>query len=514
MSTAQSAAIPRKTNKWLKRALGCLLAVSATGLLLEIALHALVLGDTQHGTRLRHARLYADRRSEAFYYQLDQHLRREPGELPLELENAQLGWVDPAFDRVSFAHTREADLAGRRPVLLFGDSYARCMCDELNCFEGLMEHSEWAASHRLYNYGVRGYGIDQVAILMRAVLPQWQDRNPLVVIGIYMEDDLDRAMLSYRGWPKPRFELDSSGVLIEPKPVPSAQEYTQANPMWRHSLAWGWLLQSSGLLPEALSRRLSGAGQHERRTCELSGAILKRMEYDLALAGVQHFFVLFPGPGGTDTLEPRDWRERFLLNWMEAYEQPYISMRRELLRGAIEEMRLPEEYFGRGGVFAGHLTPDGNRIAFRGIERGLRGEFDRNGWPVAPHPSELSKLAGQVRKQSGVTSNFPDWADSERILMVPMIDEDARVGCLLSQPARRFLTSARVLHPEGLAQSSSVQLEILVDGTLVYTRTIDSLEAGQNIEIKLFAHTRIELVASVVAGTLGGRLVLSHPRFQ
>jgi hypothetical protein len=164
MSTAQSAAIPRKTNKWLKRALGCLLAVSATGLLLEIALHALVLGDTQHGTRLRHARLYADRRSEAFYYQLDQHLRREPGELPLELENAQLGWVDPAFDRVSFAHTREADLAGRRPVLLFGDSYARCMCDELNCFEGLMEHSEWAASHRLYNYGVRGYGIDQVAI--------------------------------------------------------------------------------------------------------------------------------------------------------------------------------------------------------------------------------------------------------------------------------------------------------------------------------------------------------------
>jgi hypothetical protein len=133
---------------------------------------------------------------------------------------------------------------------------------------------------------------------------------------------------------------------------------------------------------------------------------------------------------------------------------------------------------------------------------------------VAPHPSELSKLAGQVRKQSGVTSNFPDWADSERILMVPMIDEDARVGCLLSQPARRFLTSARVLHPEGLAQSSSVQLEILVDGTLVYTRTIDSLEAGQNIEIKLFAHTRIELVASVVAGTLGGRLVLSHPRFQ
>jgi hypothetical protein len=174
---------------------------------------------------------------------------------------------------------------------------------------------------------------------------------------------------------------------------------------------------------------------------------LTRLERDLDAERVPHFYVLFPGPEGANSLEPRDWRESFLMKWLDAHDLPYVNIRLEILRAAIEEMRDPAEYYGQEEPLAGHLTPDGNRIAFRGIERGLRGEFDRLGASPAPHPDELKPLDAEarVRRASGWSPNFPDQGDGERLLFSPLPGQPARVGCTLSRPARRFVAAARLL---------------------------------------------------------------------
>jgi hypothetical protein len=161
-------------------------------------------------------------------------LTGKPGPLSEDVAHPTLGWIDTAFDGASFEPRAAPELAGRRPVLLFGDSFIRCMTNKANCFQGWMERSAWDATHQAYNYGVRGYGIDQIAMLARATLPRWRGTDPLVVIGIYMDDDLDRAWLDFRGWPKPRLcwtpRTRSSPARSKPGAVRARSSAVEAQP--------------------------------------------------------------------------------------------------------------------------------------------------------------------------------------------------------------------------------------------------------------------------------------------
>ena len=517
MSKAPSKTGAQRSRMWTRRAAGLALAVLASALLLEGTLRVLVYTDIAPIWRLRSAKLYADRWSDPLYFQLDQLWSGQPGLLPEKMADARLGWSMEDMDHDQFIAPNEGDLIGRRPVLLFGDSFISCMTDQDNCYEGWMERSALGATHRIYNYGVRGYGIDQIALLANIAVQHWRERNPIVVIGIYMDDDLDRAWLDNRGWPKPRFRLDEQGQLIEPGPLPSPKQYSKENPLWKHSLAWGWLLHGSGWLPTPLRRVLTGATRLELEKQRLSAALLTRLEANLSEAGVERFYVLFPGPERADTLEPYDWREKFLVEWLDSRRLPYVSMRRELLHAGIEDSRDPAEYYGKVGMLSGHLTPEGNRIAFRGLQRGIAREYDRGSWPAAPHPSELIDLDNEhrVRITSGWSKNFPDAADCERILLGPAGDKPARIGCELSRPARRFVTKVRLLPGSPERPTGSAQLEILVDHKSVFTSTFDTSEKRQDVEIDLYENREIEIRASCTApGAPAGVLLLSKPRFQ
>ena len=82
----------------------------------------------------------------------------------------------------------------RRPFLLFGDSFSACV-DDVLCFEDLLENTQFNSEYVILNYGVGGYGLDQIWMLMDKVLPLYP--HAIVVIGI-MSDDIDRAHLRMR----------------------------------------------------------------------------------------------------------------------------------------------------------------------------------------------------------------------------------------------------------------------------------------------------------------------------
>jgi hypothetical protein len=83
---------------------------------------------------------------------------------------------------------------------------------------------------RVLNFGVGGYGIDQMYLRYKKDVPPWK---PDLVILSFIDPDLDRTMSSY-AWlffeegnslPKPRFVLDQGGTLtIVNQPLPKAED--------------------------------------------------------------------------------------------------------------------------------------------------------------------------------------------------------------------------------------------------------------------------------------------------
>ena len=106
--------------------------------------------------------------------------------------DSRLGWVSRGV-LDDYDHERRAELAGRRPVLLFGDSFAACVTEPVDCWQGWFARSERRDDEMLLNYGAGGYGLDQIALLAQSALDRWHAERPRILIGILVDDDIDRA---------------------------------------------------------------------------------------------------------------------------------------------------------------------------------------------------------------------------------------------------------------------------------------------------------------------------------
>ena len=161
------------------------LAVAGCALLLvlEGGLRFLLFSDfaRRHklGWQARREELYSVYESGREFWKLRAVLGRETGLGATAEFDARLGWRNQFFDGETLAHVDEAALGARRTVLLFGDSYARCVEPSEDCWEGLLERSELGGTHALLNYGVGGYGLDQACLLMQLALPRFRARNPM-----------------------------------------------------------------------------------------------------------------------------------------------------------------------------------------------------------------------------------------------------------------------------------------------------------------------------------------------
>ncbi len=516
-----SSPAPRRPRSNLKRLLWVAGACIAAIIPLEATLRVGAYTDVSWGERLRKPHLYADRWSDPLYFQLLQRWSGKPGELPAPLFDSRLGWMSAGMDRKTFADRREELPGIRRPVLLFGGSYVRCMTKAGNCFEGWMERSEENANYKIFNYGVRAYGIDQIATLSRLVIERWRSLNPIVVIGIYLDDDFDRAVFDFRGWPKPRFEIGENGSMGLRARLPTPEEYAASHPLWRHFYAWRWLLHGSDLLPEGLRDWITGVEARKQEKILLGQKMLTRIEAGLMADGLEHFYMLYPAVTNISDYDADDWREQFALDWLDARALRYIHVRHDILRAALAEGRHPIEYYGARGALSEHLNPDGNEVAFRGLLRGLHGDSDRQLWHSPTHPTdlrEMGRLPGQppsVRHQSGWSERFPAVVDRERIMLHPNPARSSAVGCILSRPSRRFLCKAEIVWPVGYAGPPEIQLKVLVDHKEVSREVLNAERKSIDLDVDLYGHVHIQVVATLGTDVPPGCfLMLSRPRFQ
>jgi hypothetical protein len=316
--------------------------------------------------RLRLPSIYFDSRHEDEYWLL-RHRLGDTGSVASDALHPSLGWVCSDLDRDTLRHRLDDGSEGeRRLVLLYGDSFARCMRGAEPCFEDQLASSELGARWKLLNHGVPGYGVDQVLLLLEASLPRYVDREPAVAIGIYVEEDLDRALLDLRGSPKPRFELRDGSLELATSRVEPLDAYLRSHPLPATSYL-ARMIARSGLAPSTWRE------PDREEAVALCSSLLERLHADLETAGVEHFFLLFFGEPSALAPVADDWREPCIVDCLTRIGARYVTTRPAFREHASRNGGSISDCFLHEGPAAGHYNSLGNALAFQALADGLSG---------------------------------------------------------------------------------------------------------------------------------------------
>jgi hypothetical protein len=260
-------------------------------------------------------------------------------------------------------------VGGKQPVLLYGDSFAQCAsAASKECFHQILNGNEkFAKKYYLLNYGVGGYGIDQMWLLLKESVPLY--RNPMVIAGIFT-DDLDRSTMNFRIGQKPSFHIEDAELRLQGVPInASPSQYLREHPVDIVSYLYRLWLHSN----HAPGRLVSYLAAIQRQETEkIGGSIIKEIVHYLRGNEIPFLFVIF---SSQDEMESgRDsWREAFLRKVLEEQRTPYISSKDLIRKVATQTGRQVSEYFIREDK---HPTGEQNRILSMAIHQAiLRGNF-------------------------------------------------------------------------------------------------------------------------------------------
>ena len=240
-----------------------------------------------------------------------------------------------------------------RPLLLYGASY--CVGD----FDPTFTASDLSEKRLLLNYAVGGYGPDQAFLMLRESIGHYEAYDPVVVLGLEVNGDFDRLVLSFRDYPKPRGHVTPEGLLaFGAEPIPTVAEALARDPPRIGS----YVLRALGEL--ALTDEQRDARNRERTAVksELVAALVRTIDAELQRRGLPYFYVLFNDQYDCATEGPSCWAEPFLVELFEregiAYEltRPYVRRALETNHESLDTYFFSVDH------------PRGNHPTGRGIE--------------------------------------------------------------------------------------------------------------------------------------------------
>jgi hypothetical protein len=317
-------------------------------LLFEFTFRILVFSDLPFMKKFRHPSLYASYFSDDEYWFLNYYFKS--GSQPPKDPHPILGWTG-AFDRNQLIHRDAPQLSERRPVLLYGDSFAECV--ERPCFQDILNYDlTFSKKCYLLNYGVGGYGLDQIYILMTQTVPKYKD--PIVIFSLLTED-IDRSVLSVRGGQKPRFRLEGGKFRLTNVPIDSnpADFFERARPR-----IYSYLLRMvlyGRVLPSWLERALQGEEEKRNEKIALTQVILKEAITNLRGHGLEFSFLVFVGrwKGVSSIMEENDWRLDTILRILKEENVKYINAKSIIREDMSATGRAAGKYFIAGGHYNG-----------------------------------------------------------------------------------------------------------------------------------------------------------------
>ncbi len=340
------------TRVWAERLALVVASLTISLVFAEIAFRLVLASDTTQGRRLRKASLYADPFSDDLFWLLRHRWQGRQGRFkPPSHPHPVLGWRSPRIG-ADYSHEDENKIFGRRPVLLYGDSFAQGMAG-VERFQTLLNRDpDFARDHYFLNYGVGGYGVGQIYLMFKNSVDRFE--NPFVVFSL-MTFDLDRSVLSVRVGQKPYFEvsggeLELRGVPVENRP----EDYFRANPprvgsfLWRRLRRLVWLTGPDGTERTRAKKK------------RVNGAILNAAIDDLEARGLDYTILVFHARKAFR--QGQDWRSTWLRSLLDERGVDYLWSY-DIWQQAAGDRPI-DDLFNPKNV---HPTTLGNQIIARAI---------------------------------------------------------------------------------------------------------------------------------------------------
>ncbi|HXX74678.1 MAG TPA: SGNH/GDSL hydrolase family protein [Nitrospiraceae bacterium] len=257
---------------------------------------------------------------------------------------------------------RLRDAAPRARVAIIGDSNAFSL--EVPYQESLAHYLQklLGADIQVLNFGVDGYGIDQIYLRYQRDVRPW---HPDVVIVVFVEHDLWRTMIVYPflslGWPgylvKPRFDngLTKSQLINVPlithekiMSIKYARElpYLAYDPWSKRDWWTSWIERGPLVLRviAALSPRWSPPDPQfsEDAIVTLNARLFVKMRNLMVQEGVTPILLLVPRGNRTPELS---------LKTLRLAQVPFLDV-----SGCVTEVPDPHRYVPSGNHFTGHVN--------------------------------------------------------------------------------------------------------------------------------------------------------------
>jgi hypothetical protein len=300
-----------------------LLSLTICSIAGEFIYRRILFGNYPKFKKIRKPQLYADYDTDDYwklYYIFGGEFKPPQSPHPL------LGWIGN-FDRKTLRHNESDQVNNRRPILLYGDSFAGCVTG-VDCFQNILNNDPiFAKRNYLLNYGVGGYAVDQITLLIRKTYRQYP--KPFIVFGI-MCADLDRSVLTCRTGQKPYYEFASDSLVLRGIPVKSnPEEFFKQNPPQIISYLWRRLIFSPrNPFPERINKWLKDEKERSEEKIRLNNRILQNTIDELKNNKVDFVFLVFhfcKKDSREFSVEYEDnWRDRFLHQFIDRNKTPYI----------------------------------------------------------------------------------------------------------------------------------------------------------------------------------------------
>lgn len=306
---------------------------------LELALRVGIRANVE---ALRDPSLYADATTDDDWWKLH-HLwggRFEPPS-PQQVDSL-LGWAPPVTpgNPLGIVRAEPYRVDFEQPAILFyGDSFVRGMT---SLPERIPQRLEMHLNGPpVYNYGVGGYGLDQIYLRFRRSHGRFE--NARVVFGI-LTDDIDRCVLRVRSGPKPYFEIDGEALVLRGTPIGSdVRAWLDEHPPEIRSYLAA-LVRRALQIARSGGRPIEGPyGQEEKR--RIAARIIEEVVAEARRAQLPLLVVLFYARYEFGYV---GWRERFLTNELERRGVPYLDTK-EILLAEASRRGVPPVSFYDGG---------------------------------------------------------------------------------------------------------------------------------------------------------------------
>ncbi len=229
----------------------------------------------------------------------------------------------------NYKHVNGGYINGRRPVLIYGDSFAACYSPD-DCFDHILNNDEiFSKNYYLLNYGVGGYGLDEIYLLLKNSIDNYS--NPVVIVSL-MTLDLDRSILSFRSGPKPYFAIENNHLKLNEVTIYPDMETMFLNNkpkiisyFYRRIIYSGFIKH---FLPEQLLSYLKGEDYYKKKKIQVNERIMIEIINELKSRNIDYVFLIFHPSSirGEGLLKENvdDWRDVFIKQILHTNNIPYI----------------------------------------------------------------------------------------------------------------------------------------------------------------------------------------------